>query len=479
MERKFPGSREQSVFASVELSLRRLSPANRDKARALGVFHGGFKLEVLGLMMEWEVADLTSLAGELIETGLATADRYNHLTLNPALCPYLRGQMDAAERELLTARWVEAMRGYVVFLYQQQSQDTEMAATLTVLELPNLFALLEEVQRAGDAEATIDLATSLFTLLQNAGRPRLLERVGQVRDGAAVALGETWSDARFELQRTRIEQQLAGGQLREAFDGARELLQRARLAAGEKAYPGADYNLAYACWLRGRVLKTAGGSEQAMPLVDEAQKRFEAIARDRANKAAAGMVSACFTERGDCLRNLGRLDEAAAAYEESIRRAEELGYDRQVAVGKSQLGTVRLYQRHYKEALEAYEEARSRFTRLDEPGSVAVAWHQTGVVYQEAGQPDAAEDAYRKSLAIKVRLGNVAGQASTLNQLGGLYDHVLNRPEEAVPFLRQAADKYIEIGDVAGEGRQRSNLGNILRKLRRLDEARQEILLAI
>ena len=168
MERKFPGSREKSVFASVELSLRRMSAANRDKARVLGVFHGGVNLDVLRMMMQWEEADVVSLAGELIETGLATPNRYNHLTLNPALCPYLRGQMDAAEREALTARWGEAMRGYVGFLEQQQSQNAELAATLTVLELPNLFALLEQVQRAGDAEATIDLATSLYGLLQNA-----------------------------------------------------------------------------------------------------------------------------------------------------------------------------------------------------------------------------------------------------------------------------------------------------------------------
>ena len=360
MERKFPGSREKSVFASVELSLRRMSPADRDKARVLGVFHGGFKLETLGLMMQWEEADVTSLAGELIETGLATPNRYNHLTLNPALCPYLRGQIDAAERETLTARWGEAMRAYVGFLDQQRSQNTEIAATLTVLELPNLFALLEEVQPAGDAEATIGLATSLYSLLQLLGKPRLLERVAQVRDAAAAALGETWSHARFEAQRTRIEQQLAGGRLREAFDGAQELLQRAR-AAGGRAYPRADYDLAVACFLLARVLKTAGGSEQALPLLDEAQKRFEAIANERANEAAERMASVCFSERGDCLLNLGRLDEAAAAYEESIRRAEKLGDERDVAVGKPQLGTVRMQQRRYKEALEAYEEARERF----------------------------------------------------------------------------------------------------------------------
>ncbi len=91
MEQRFPGSREQSVFASVELSLRRLSPANRDRARVLGVFHGGVDLDVLRVMMEWEEADVAALAGELIATGLATPNRYNHLTLNPALCPYLRG----------------------------------------------------------------------------------------------------------------------------------------------------------------------------------------------------------------------------------------------------------------------------------------------------------------------------------------------------------------------------------------------------
>src|SRR5262249_32201357 len=160
----------------------------------------------------------------------ATPNRYDHLTLNPALCPYLRGQMDAAECETLTARWVEAMRAYARFLGQQSDRNAEVAATLTVLELPNLFALAGFVQRAGDAEVTIDLATSLYRLLQFAGKPRLLERVGQVRDAAAATLGNAWNHARFEAARTRIEQQRAGGRLREAFDDAQQLLQRARAA---------------------------------------------------------------------------------------------------------------------------------------------------------------------------------------------------------------------------------------------------------
>jgi tetratricopeptide (TPR) repeat protein len=478
MEQKFPGSREQSLFASVELSLRRLSPENQERARVLGVFHGGVDLDALRQMMQWEEAEVAALAGELIATGLATRNPYNHLSLNPALCPYLRGRLVIAEREALTARWVEAMGAYVRFLNQQQDQNAEVAATLTGLELPNLFALLDLVQRQEDAEATIDLATSLYSLLQWLGKLRLLERVGQVSDAAAKelerTLGDSWNHARFEATRTRIEQQLAGGQLREALEGAQALLQRTQ-AAGGQAYPGADYDQAMAFWLLGRVLTRAGRSDQALPLLIDARQRFEAVAKERPGQGAERMASVCLAEQGDCLFSLGRLDEAAAAYEENIQRAEQLEDSRQVAVGKGQLGTVRLQQRRYPEALAAYAEARQRFTALDEPGTVAVSWHQTGMVHQALGQPQAAEDAYRQSLAIKVRLGDVAGQAGTLMELGNLNKDFFGRIEEAAAFYRQSADKNEDICDVANEGKARSGHAIALRILRRFKEARQEI----
>jgi tetratricopeptide (TPR) repeat protein len=478
MERKYPGNREQSLYASVALSLQRMSPENRERARVLGVFHGGVDLDMLRLMMQWEKTDVASLSQELIETGLATPDPYNHLTLNPALPSYLRGALESAEQEAVMGRWAEAMLQYAEFLYRQQFQKAEIASTLTLLELPNLFALLDRVQRAGDAEATVDLTTRLYALLQYLGKPRLLDRVGEARDAAMGAMGEAWNHARFAAERTRIEDQFQRGRLHEAFDAAQHLLQRAR-AAGETAYPGADYDLAMAGWLLARVLRFAGGPQQALLLLLDAQQQFALIEQKRPGHGTATMASVCITERGDCLRDLGRLEEAASAYEEAIARDEERKAERDVAVGNGQLGTVRFEQRRYKEALAAYAEAREHFTRLDEPRSVATIWHQIGMVYQQMGEAAAAEEAYRKSLALKVRLGDVAGQASTLNQLGNLYDDVLGRSEEAATFYRQAADKYVELGDQANEGLVRNNLAKTLRKLGRLDEAQREIARAI
>jgi tetratricopeptide (TPR) repeat protein len=473
-----PRRREQSLFASVELSLRRLSAANREGVRVLGVFHGGVDLDVLRAMTGWESAVVEGLAMELVGTGLATANPYNHLSLNPALCPYLKASLSEEERQALTAGWLEAMSSYLRYLYQQQRQNAELVATLTLLELPNLFALLDRSLAVAEPATTIERTSSLYSLLKMLGKPRLLERVARVREAAAAALGECWSHARFEASRTRIEQQLAAGQLREALAGAEQLLQKAQ-AAGEAAYAGADYDLAAGFFFLGRVLTVSGGAQEALPLLQEAGQLFEAIAHKRPGVGAEQMASVCLGEQGNCLFLLGHYDAAGAAFEGEIRRAEQRGDRRSIAVGKSQLGSVLLKQRRYAEALEAYKQARDTFSRLNEPGDVAESWHGLGMVHEEASQAEEAEEAYNQSLEIKVRLGDQAGQAATLGQLGVLYDRTLQRPKHAVAFYQRAAEIYCNFGDTLREGRQWSNMGNALCKLHRFEKARQAILRSI
>jgi tetratricopeptide (TPR) repeat protein len=173
------------------------------------------------------------------------------------------------------------------------------------------------------------------------------------------------------------------------------------------------------------------------------------------------------------------LDEAADTYDEQIKRSENQEDFRAVAVGKFQLAKVLRIQAKYTEAVFVYKEALAIFEAQNESRSVAAAWHQIGNVHQQAGDYEESEAAYRRSLEIKTQNNDRAGQAESLTMLGNLYGAHSNRPEEAVTFYRQAADIFVETGDLRYEGIARSNAASTLKNIKRYDEARTEIMRAI
>jgi tetratricopeptide (TPR) repeat protein len=475
LDTKHPGDRENSLYASVELSLRRLPPETREQLKALAAFHGGANLAVLGQMLGAEPEAVKNLARQLIEVGLAEPKDYGHLRLDPALPPYLLRELNEAEQEEIKTRWAEEMKGLTTFLYQQQFEDAELAARLTLLELPNLLAMLSWMQERAAPEVVVEIAQGVESLLSYLGLPRALMQATRVREQAAQRLGE-WSHARFLTESASIDRLLERGEMQAAYAAAQGLLNRC-LAAGEEAYPSADYDTATAHFRLGRVLRKGGAAEAALSQLGEARRRFQVLA-DAGDTDAAGMASAAINESGNCLAALGRLDEAAATYEESIKRSEDLGDKRTVAVSKGQLGTLHLLQQRYGEALKSHDEARRIFESLGEPGMVAVAWHQIGVVYKNTGQFEQAERAYRQSLIIEVQQRDLAGEAASLGGLGDLYDD-MGRLEEAVKCYRQAADICVRLKDQSHEGLVRSNLALTLLQMQQYDEARRELLRAI
>jgi tetratricopeptide (TPR) repeat protein len=183
-------------------------------------------------------------------------------------------------------------------------------------------------------------------------------------------------------------------------------------------------------------------------------------------------------DKGDALRTLGRFDEAGGAYEDSIRRYKALGSMRGVAIGQHQLGLVRLAQGRLKEALVAYQEARATFEALGEPRMIAVAWHQIGAAHSDAKNFEAAEHAYKTSLALWTAQDDRAGESGTLHQLGNLYDEQ-GRQEDAAALYRQAIDQHPTLGSQLNKNKSLSSLGGVLHKLRRFDEARDALTVAL
>ncbi len=476
MGKQISDKRENTLFAGIESSLRQLSSGIREKIRQLGVFHGGGSISNVTNVLKLSEVERDLLVKQLIDINLAKPLDYGFLRFHPALCPYLLKELDSTTYDKCMARWSECMRQLSEFLYKQQSEDSKLADSLTLLELPNLIKSLEYVQSQAVPEVTLDRSTLLEQLIAHLDKPDILAKVKEIREKEERKSTE-WNANRFDTLSEQVGKLLEIGNLPQALSVAQVLLDKC-LKADERSYEGADYDTAMAYMLLGRVLRVGGASENALQSIDEAHKRFQKLSDQDNSETAGKMSSASLAKKGECLLDLGRLDESAKAYEESILVAEALKSEKHIAISKGQLGTVRLSQGRHEESLKAHNEAREIFECLGDQYMVAVAYQHMGEVHEKIGQFEEAELAFKQSLAITIQQKNLLEEAKNLGRLGSFYAKV-GRSEEAVDFLRQAAEKYVEIKDMANEGRVRGNLTITLINLKRHNEARQEIQRAI
>ncbi|WP_298232075.1 tetratricopeptide repeat protein, partial [uncultured Azohydromonas sp.] len=478
-EECFPGSGEAPMLAGLELCLERLPPDVLERARVLGMFHGGFHPEVLQSLMGWTAGEVAALVAQLSDAGLATHASFGHVLLLPALVPALRARLDEAEREALLPLWGAALSEHAGVLLRQQREHPQRATALTLLALPDWLAMLEAAERGAPPAAVVDVANLLIALLRPLRRPGLLAQLLLWRDAALgrarpesqaqaqaqAQAGLSWDAARLGAERARIEGLVVGGRGAEALDAACLLLGQAR-AAGVQ--PDAGVELARVCLLGAQAARALKRTREGLPLLEEACARLARAPSDHR------LAAACWAERGEGLCELGRLDEAAQAYRSSIQAAQAAGDPRQVAIGQGQLGNLCLRQERWAEALAALDAARRGFEQLGDARAVAAVCYQVGLVQLKAGQPVEAEAAWREALERQTRLHDALGQALTLNQLGVLYEEHLGRAEEALGCFRQGEQCAGHGGNPAVRSLLRGNAADCLRRLGRLDEARAE-----
>ncbi len=300
LHRKHPDDRERSVFACVEMSLRRLSPWVREAIKTLAVFHGGADLYTLSEVLELDDGKLKELMDELLKTRLVELMPYNFLRFHPALGPYLQQEISEDERAEYTTLLADSMIKMCVFLNNQKGEDAQLSAILTLLELPNLVSLLKYIQTKQNTKQTVAIAIALEHLISQLGKRHLLTHIVAIREQESGKLKE-WDYVRFKSTCAAIERMMESGNIQQALNEAQSLLNQCTNACETEA----AYNTAYIYWLIGRILEIEGASEAAISYIDEAYLRFQALA-EQGDQDALGMVSASLTEKGDCLFNLGR-----------------------------------------------------------------------------------------------------------------------------------------------------------------------------
>src|SRR5262249_46211983 len=136
---RHPDDRERSLFASVELSLRRLPPGMREAIRPLGVVQGGGPLAVMAQALGRDLAQqIPEIANALVRVGLAERLEHSYLRLDPALGPLLLSEMAQEEQAAARDRWAHAMAAFIRFLYELLFGDNPgTAGALALLDLSN------------------------------------------------------------------------------------------------------------------------------------------------------------------------------------------------------------------------------------------------------------------------------------------------------------------------------------------------------
>ena len=313
LQAKHPGDRENSLYASVELSLRRLVQRIARARPRPGRLPGRHPSRSPPDSHRVGTGRRPPVGHRADRSRLGEDMGFGHLRLDPGLPPYLLGELPTGEAEALRSRQAEAMAALAGYLYSELAKDARLASQLTLLELPNLLAMLDWLQARWPPERVVQLAQNVESLVANLGRPQALARATGVREQAAQKLGG-WSYARYLTEAAQIDRLLELGDLPAAYAASQQFLAQC-LAAGETAFPEGAYAIANAYSKLGHVLKMGGAAEAALAPLAEAQRRFQKLA-DAGNPTAESMAAVIFTETGDCLRNLGRLEEAAGAYEE-------------------------------------------------------------------------------------------------------------------------------------------------------------------
>jgi tetratricopeptide (TPR) repeat protein len=480
LERKYPGQREKSLFASVKLSLDRLPQWVREKLAPLGLLRVGAAFGVLHHLLQLEQNEVLPFVEILIRQALVTQER-EYLRFHPALAPLMEDELKlvrSSEVPALRALIVEIYDGLTQTLYREKDGPRRSLVTgVATRELPNLLTVLDSLATTSNAEAldrAIYYATRLEGLLQNSPQHRPLACVAAVRADLAkrrAACGD-WSRAQFASARASIDRLLEAGKTNDAVAPAESLAAQCDAEVTKPTpYPWAAYDRALAYFSLGRTLKAAGRSADGLAEVEKARIMFLAIAGEL--EPAARMATSCLNEAGECLRDLGRFEAAESIQELALEEHATRNDGRSVAATRNNLAIVRLNHRRYAEALSDFHAARQAFIALDEPASVAGVWHQIGMVHQEVKEYAKAETAYTNALSLWQRLNNKVGEAQTIHQLAMVTDR-LGRLEEAVAWDRRALKLKVAIGNRKLEATSRTSLAHRLHRMGLPDDAEAE-----
>lgn len=163
-------------------------------------------------------------------------------------------------------------------------------------------------------------------------------------------------------------------------------------------------------------------------------------------------------QQGNLLRDTGDYDGAEHAIEQAIERATELGNDAQRMLARVELHTVKSLRSHSDRTLADLEALEAQLVELDDPGLQARYFNTLGVQATLNKDIDKAETYLRRAAAEARKAGQIDNEAGVYNNLGNVLARN-GRPDDAVRAWEQALRVFDEIDNGLGAAITLSNLG--------------------
>lgn len=241
--------------------------------------------------------------------------------------------------------------------------------------------------------------------------------------------------------------------LRRAVDAARHLaaLDPADLATvqrelGEVAELAGNYELAAEAFRAARRLTPSGSAE----------------------------MIALYKSTGQLRERMSQYTDALGWYARGLRAANALGDPSLASAARAGLlasyGATRMRQGRFREAIRLLERAVAEATAADDQKVLAHAYYLLDWAHSDLGSPDA-EHYRRLALPIYEELGDWAGQANVLNNLG-VDAYFEGRWSDAIELYDRSRAARAKAGDLVQLVTATNNIGEILSDQGHLAEAR-------
>lgn len=232
-------------------------------------------------------------------------------------------------------------------------------------------------------------------------------------------------------------------------------------------------------------IEAAGDVSALLGVYEQAEAYYENALKEIAEAEAKGCceVEACRCNRAALMRKVGSVFTRQARFADAIDWLERarieamsgtgIEADRELARIWSELAVVSLRRGNYAEAAEYALKGRELAGRIAGAKEIADCCLVQGVVQHTQGLRAEAEENLRESLRIREEIGDLAGIASALNNLGNLLQDS-RRYDEADDMYRRSYELREKMGHKEGMSIALINRARIAYRLGQLNEANEQ-----